>query len=101
MLRSIRCVLRRWLLYAVVLFFISTLFLYVLIERSGDYQTSTESLSSLRTFCELNNETQRAIDRASSNFCKEKLKEVSCEILANDTFFPRSLPRFCEVKSKN
>ncbi|CAF1641052.1 unnamed protein product [Rotaria magnacalcarata] len=48
--------------------------------------------------CQLRNETLRAIDLASSDYCKNLLQDTSCKINSITNFFPKSLPRLCPIQ---
>lgn len=101
-LRWIRCPcqrpihFRRSILYSIGLFMISTSLLYILVEQ---YPLSSNIISTSRV-CQLKNETIRAINLSTSDFCKEQLQTIACEIESNEYFFPKSLPRYCPIKSQ-
>ena len=97
--RSIR--IRRTILLPVIIFLITTSLLYAVME----HQTTENHFTTLRTVsqvsCQLKNETIRAINLASTDSCKEILRTTACEMDVNEDFFPRSLPRFCPLQSKD
>jgi hypothetical protein len=77
--------------------------LYALVEH---YTLTTNPINSLvfdspsfNFNCQLTNETIRAIDLAPSDYCKNKLQNISCQIDSIANFFPQSLPRFCPIQS--
>lgn len=100
--RSIR--IRRTILFSLMTFVITTSLLYAVIEhytiKDSFIPSSSSSISSFELTCQLNNDTSRAIDLASTDSCKERLKEISCEINSKKDFFPRTLPRLCPIQSR-
>lgn len=96
--RSIR--IRRTILLSVVIFMITTSCLYAFIEHDNMKDPFISSSTSLQVTCQLKNETLRAIHLASTNSCKEFLKEIACEIDSKKDFFPLTLPRFCPMQSR-
>ncbi|CAF3676174.1 unnamed protein product [Rotaria sordida] len=85
---------------------ITTGLLYGLVEHytftthfisSSFYSNST----SFNLQCKLSNETIRAINLASNDYCKNLLKNISCKIDSISNFFPKSLPRFCPIQKGN
>jgi hypothetical protein len=99
--RSLR--VRRSIIFPVILFMITTGLLYTLIEHyaltTNHINSSLFRSTSLYLNCQLKNETIRAINLASSDYCKIKLKNISCQIDSISNFFPKSLPRFCPIQS--
>lgn len=82
---------------------ITTGLLYALIDH---YTLTTNHINSLvfssistQFNCQLNNDTIRAVNLASNDYCKNKLENISCYIDSIRNFFPKSLPRFCPVQS--
>jgi hypothetical protein len=98
--------LRRSILFPVVVFMITTGLLYVLVEQytltTTTTTTTTQSsiISSQTSNCQLRNDTIRAMNLAPSDYCKQKLENISCQIDSIENFFPKSLPRFCPIQSK-
>lgn len=75
---------------------ISTSLLYAIVEQ---YPLTTNPTSASR-ICQLKNETIRAMNMSTSDFCKEKLQAFACDIELSENFFPKSLPRYCPIKSR-
>ncbi|CAF0959935.1 unnamed protein product [Rotaria sordida] len=97
---------RRSIIYPLITFMITTGLLYGLVEHytftthfisSSFYSNST----SFNLQCKLSNETIRAINLASNDYCKNLLKNISCKIDSISNFFPKSLPRFCPIQKGN
>ncbi|UJR31492.1 hypothetical protein I4U23_018981 [Adineta vaga] len=97
---------RRTIILPIIIFIITTLFLYVLVEYYTvitDHNDTSSSLplvlksNSSNLTCVLQKETYNSIRMAPSNYCKEKLRNLSCEIQTNPNFYPESLPRFCPI----
>jgi hypothetical protein len=82
---------------------ITTGLLYTLIEHyaltTNHINSSLFHSTSLYLTCQLKNETIRAINLAPNDYCKTKLKNISCQIDSITNFFPKSLPRFCPIQS--
>ncbi|CAF3656877.1 unnamed protein product [Adineta steineri] len=104
---------RRSIIFPIVIFMLTTILLYTRVEYytlTTNYINSS-SLSSKITYdiqstsinfiCELKNDTIRAINQAPSDYCKEKIKNISCQIDSTPNFFPTSLPRFCPIRKGN
>ncbi len=93
---------RRSIIFPLILFMITTSFLYALVEYYtlpiNQTHTSLISSSSDQFICQLKNETIRAINLAPSDTCKIILKNISCLIDSQANFFPQSLPRFCPIQ---
>ncbi|CAF3556624.1 unnamed protein product [Rotaria socialis] len=94
---------RRSIIFPIITFMITTGLLYGLVEH---YTYATHPVdpdfhsnySSSHFNCQLRNETVRAIDLASSDYCKNLLQDTSCKINSITNFFPKSLPRLCPIQ---